>query len=98
MPFRQVDVFTESPLLGNPVADLTRSSSGLPAAAVHNLIERPPVGVPDRREWPVGRVAQRYEEGPVTAIPAGYPRRIQYPLTDASTSFASCLSFARLCC
>jgi hypothetical protein len=33
-----------------------------------------------------------------TAMPAGYPRRIQYPFTDASTSFASCLSFARLCC
>jgi hypothetical protein len=33
-----------------------------------------------------------------TATPTGYPRRIQYPFMDASTSFASCLSFARLCC
>jgi hypothetical protein len=36
-----------------------RRSVRLPAAAVHHLVERPPVGPPDGRQRPVRRVAQR---------------------------------------
>ena len=63
----------------DPVKD-----GALPAAAVHDLTERPPVGRPDRRERPPGGVAERYEQGPVAVVgkaeqlagePHGRPRR-----------------------
>ena len=41
---------------------------GLPAAAVHDLAERPPVGLADRRQRPVGRVAERDEQRPFAVL------------------------------
>src|SRR6478609_5806692 len=40
----------------------------LPAAAVHNLTEQPPVGPADRRQRPVGGVAERDEQSPAERV------------------------------
>jgi uncharacterized protein (TIGR00369 family) len=43
-------------------------AGGLPAASVHNLAERSPVGLADRRQRPVGRVAERDEQRPAAVL------------------------------
>jgi uncharacterized domain 1 len=40
----------------------------LPAAAVYDLAERPPVRLADRRQRPVGRVAERDEQRPAAVL------------------------------
>jgi uncharacterized protein (TIGR00369 family) len=40
----------------------------LPAAAVHDLAERPPVGLADRRQRPAGGVAERDEQRPAAVL------------------------------
>ena len=44
------------------------SAGGLPAAAVHDLAERPPVGLAHRDQWPAGGVAQRDEQCPAAVL------------------------------
>src|SRR6266480_4703942 len=44
------------------------SAGGLPAAAVHDLAERPPVGLAHRDQWPAGGVAQRDEKCPAAVL------------------------------
>ena len=43
-------------------------AGGLPAAAVHDLAERPPVRLADRGQRPVGRVAERDEQRPAAVF------------------------------
>jgi uncharacterized protein (TIGR00369 family) len=43
-------------------------AGGLPAAAVHDLAERPPVGLADRGQRPVGGVAERDEQRPAAVL------------------------------
>ena len=43
-------------------------AGGLPAAAVHDLAERPPVGLADRRQRAVGGVAERDEQRPAAVL------------------------------
>lgn len=44
------------------------SAGGLPAAAVHDLAERPPVRLAHRDQWPAGGVAQRDEQCPAAVL------------------------------
>ena len=42
--------------------------NALPAAAVHDVVEGPPLGVLDRRKRPVGRAAERQQRGATVAV------------------------------
>src|SRR5580698_11673113 len=54
--------------LSAPGGQARRSARGLPVAAVDDVVERPPVGVLDRGQGPVGRVAERDQQRPVAVV------------------------------